>query len=89
VYITMPDSDGTHLLPERAREMWQHLRTSLLYFFRSEPPADAAQDAASAQQQLKEYAKLVEQYFPINMCTFNLHVLVCRLVEQEKGGCPR
>uniref|UniRef100_A0A383VXT3 LysM domain-containing protein n=1 Tax=Tetradesmus obliquus TaxID=3088 RepID=A0A383VXT3_TETOB len=85
VYITKPDSDGTPLLPERAKKMWQHLRAGLLYFLRSEPPEDAAQDAAAAQQQLKEYATLVEQHFPISMCTFNLHVLVCRLAEQEKA----
>jgi hypothetical protein len=85
VYITMPDSNGNQLLHPDAQKMWQHMRAGLLYFFRSEPPADAAQSAADAQAELKKYAKLAEELLPINMCTFNLHVLVCRLVEQEKG----
>jgi hypothetical protein len=63
--------------------MWDNLRRGLLYFCRSNPTAGVPTTAESAVACLKRYATLVEQQFEVNMCKFNLHLLVCRLASQE------
>jgi hypothetical protein len=82
VYVLMP-AVGENVLPSKLREMWALLRAGLLYFCRLNPALDAAQDAGAAVAALRGYAKLVEQEFGVRMCKFNLHLLLCRLAEQE------
>jgi hypothetical protein len=82
VYVLMPNN-GVPLLHPDVQQMWQHLRAGLLYYCRSVPNADVAQSAADATAELKAYACLVQEKFGKSMCKFNLHLLVCRLADQE------
>ena len=79
----MAEGGTNHILHPHAAEMWQHLRAGLLYFCRSFPVEGTAQDVAAAAGELRQYAKLVEQRFGLKMCKYNLHLLVCRIAEQE------
>jgi hypothetical protein len=54
-----------------------------LYFCRSNPIDGVAQDVDAAVSELKQYAALVQQHFGVQMCKFNLHLLVCRIAKQE------
>ena len=83
VYVLM-SAAGESVLPQMVREMWALLRSGLLYFCRVHPAVDVAQDRDAAVAALKAYAVLVEQEFGVRMCKFNLHLLLCRLAEQEK-----
>jgi hypothetical protein len=82
VYI-LRGNGAQPLLEPRLAEMWEQLRKGLLYFCRVNPLDDIAQDREQAQAALKSYGALVEQHFPLSMCKFNLHLLVCRLYAQE------
>lgn len=82
VYILKPHN-GQPLLHPVAAEMWQQLRAGILYFSRVHPLPCCAQTAQHAQDALKSYAKLVEEHFGPQMCKFNLHLMVCRLLWQE------
>lgn len=82
VYVTMPEN-GMAVLPPVVADMWQKLRSGLLYFCRVRPLQDCAQTVQAAAAQLRAYACLVQQHFGPKMCKFNLHVLVCRLLAQE------
>jgi hypothetical protein len=84
VYLLMPH-EGRPLLHPTVEQMWGHLRSGLLYFCRVDPLPDCAQTAAAAQTELKAYARLVEVHFGPSMCKFNLHLLICRLVLQERA----
>jgi hypothetical protein len=79
------DGVTKHILHPWAAEMWQHLRAGLLYFCRSFPVEAVAQDADAAAAELRQYAKLVEQRFGLSMCKYNLHLLVCRIAQQESA----
>lgn len=77
------DGISKHILHPNVAKMWQHLRAGLLYFCRSLPVEGVAHDVHAAAAELKQYAKLVESHFGLQMCKFNLHLLVCRIAKQE------
>lgn len=81
--VVLRPHEGQALLPPVLLEMWSSLRNGLLYFCRSYPTPGVPTTADDAVACLKQYAALVEKHLPLNMCKFNLHVLVCRLVAQE------
>jgi hypothetical protein len=83
MYVLRPDAQGRSLLHPTVEKMWNELRSGLLYFCRSYPTPGVAESASAACAHLKEYAKLVEEQFGTTMCKFNLHLLICRLVDQE------
>jgi hypothetical protein len=82
VVLLRPHS-GEQLMPALLIEMWSNLRQGLLYFCRSDPTPGVPQTPEGAVACLKKYAALVEQHFGLNMCRFNLHLLVCRLAAQK------
>ena len=49
---------------------------------------DAAPDLASAQEALMDYCLLASDYTVMRLCKYNMHVMLCRLAEQEliRGG---
>jgi hypothetical protein len=86
VFMLQPyvaDGVTKQILDPRADEMWQHLRAGLLYFCRSYPVEGVAQSVNVAAEDLLEYAVLVERHFGLQMCKYNLHLLVCRIARQE------
>jgi len=75
-------------LPEGLDRMWKLIQRFVNHYCRG---VSFAGHGASFEHQsnlaanaLKEYAVLVEENFPSKMCTYNLHMLVCRLPVQEK-----
>jgi hypothetical protein len=73
-----------------AAKMLGKLRCALLYFMRPEGErvTDAAGSSKEAQEALMEYCMLADTYTRKRLCKYNLHVLQCRLAEQEecRGG---
>lgn len=72
--------------------MWKCLREGVLFFIRPYAEGDGSQEqvwaeykAASeaAALQLHEYACLAEEHFGHVLCTYNLHILICRLPRQQ------
>ena len=72
--------------------MWELLTPSLLHYFRHEVVGDHPTGPGSliseaererAKVDLLNFAGLVERYLPPEMCTYNLHLLVCHLHRQE------
>lgn len=76
-YLFMGD-----ILPEPLREMWELLQMIVLHYCHGIPYSQLDADQAAAA--LKHYASLVEANFEREMCTYNLHIAVCRLPEQER-----
>lgn len=84
---------GTDILEQRMQHMWELLRKSLLHYFRlhvvgDDPtgPGSSFSPAArkAAARQLRQFATLAEQNGLVQLCTYNLHILVCRLEKQEQ-----
>lgn len=76
-YLFMGD-----ILPPLLKEMWELLQIAVGHYCHGISFSAGAADAAAAA--LKKYAVMVEKNFPIGMCTYNLHIAVCRLPRQEK-----
>lgn len=72
--------DGT--LPDPLEKMWSLLQIIVHHYCHGLPFSQG--DAEVAGNALLEYAKLVEEHFEAKMCTYNLHIAVCRLPEQER-----
>lgn len=90
---------GDILHDARLRSMWAHLRPVVVHCMRGpdqehlQALAEGNEDCNSREVALRashvacdhllRYAKLVEAHFPSAACTYNLHVLACRLKHQE------
>ncbi|GLI64632.1 hypothetical protein VaNZ11_007950 [Volvox africanus] len=59
--------------------MWNNLRTALLHYFRYDPSDFSADANNHAARLLKSFSIAAEHVFGIQFCTYNLHILVCRL----------
>lgn len=70
---------GPGVLSPLLEKMWGYLVTAVEHYFHAVAGVSYT-DAGSqrAADALLSYAKLVEQHFGWNMCTFNLHIAVCR-----------
>jgi len=75
------------VLPHDLKLMWELLQTAVEHYCHGVSFSD--QGAIAAAEALRQYAvmvekKVVEKKFPDSMCTYNLHIAVCRLPRQEK-----
>lgn len=82
VYV-LKHHNGRPLLPKKTQEMWDCLRKGLLYFLRLFPTDDAPKQCSEAVASLKRYAEIAEEEKQYSLCMYNLHVLICRLSDQE------
>lgn len=87
--LVLGPSGIMHVLhDERLRTMWGLLRNFILHHMRmgdaslDEEGLKAARHAA--RNSLEEYAKLAEGHFGKVLCKYNLHMLVCRLWQQQR-----
>jgi hypothetical protein len=71
--------DGT--LPQPLEKMWKLLQIIVHHYCHGIPYSQS--EAEKAAGCLMEYAKMVEEHFETKMCTYNLHIAVCRLPVQE------
>jgi hypothetical protein len=85
-YILKPDDRGRPILPECVAEMWAKLRNSILYFTRCDPLPGVPSKLEDAKKYLWEYSKMVEEHMSHDMCTFQLHVMNCRIPSQEAAS---
>lgn len=90
-YIFLP---GT--LTPRLEEMWSLLQKVVHHYCRgvsfTKSHGSTFKDQSDlAAEALRKYAVLVEENFPSSMCTYNLHMLVCRLPvqEQQRGSSAK
>eukprot|EP00884_Botryococcus_braunii_P006790 jgi/Botrbrau1/16111/Bobra.7_2s0075.1 len=87
VYILRPDR-GRPLLTPELQAMWDNLRRGLLYHLRiclHVDQDDIATTCQAATTHLKEFARLAEVHCGPVLCTYNLHMLICRLQDQEEA----
>jgi hypothetical protein len=82
VYVLRPYK-GVNILPDALSKMWDFLRRGLLYFMRVCPQVDVPTTAEGAKRLLKRYGAEAERLFGPTACSYNLHMLVCRLADQE------
>jgi hypothetical protein len=71
------------VLHEDMAYAWSLLRTSLLYFFRAAKVSGVCTNVTEAWQALFDYAEFMEEMVGLQMCKYNLHLLLCRLKDQE------
>jgi hypothetical protein len=86
VYILRPQNGRPLLAPEVAT-MWDCLRRGLLYYLRGCLHADQDDIPSSCEEAsalLNEGARLAEIHLG-RLCTYNLHLLICRLEDQENA----
>lgn len=78
-------SGGTgSVLRGHTKEMWELLRRGMLYYLRADPLPGVADNLEDAHAALTQYAQMVEEHFPPAMCTYLLHIAICRLPDQER-----
>ncbi|GIL67471.1 hypothetical protein Vafri_20814 [Volvox africanus] len=90
-------SSANSLLPTVIREvngtpvefnlgtMWFQFRTALLHYLRYDP-TDFSEDANDrAAKELASFSSAAEHVFGLEFCTYNLHLLGCRLRDQERA----
>jgi hypothetical protein len=68
--------------------MWDNLRCGLLYYLGiclHVDQDDIATTCKAATAKLKEFARLAEVHCGPMLCTYNLHMLICRLQDQEEA----
>jgi len=84
LYIFLP---GT-LSPLLSR-MWELLQVVVHHYFRGINFSEETRRVAA--ESILEYARLVELHFPATMCTYNMHMVACRLPRQEaqRGSAAR
>ena len=82
-------------LPEGLDRMWKLIQRFVNHYCRgvsfTAPGVSFEYQSKLAAQALHEYAVLVEEKFPSRMCTYNLHMVVCRLPvqEQQRGSAAK
>jgi hypothetical protein len=82
-------------LPEGLHRMWKLIQRFVNHYCRgvsfTEPGGSFESQSKLAADALREYAVLVEEKFPSKMCTYNLHMVVCRLPvqEQQRGSAAK
>lgn len=81
--IILRSDAGRPVLTPALRRMWDCLRRGLLYFVRVRPLEDVPKTADEATKLLKRFGCLLERYVGAQACSSNLHMLVCRLGDQE------
>jgi hypothetical protein len=64
--------------------IWESFRSAILYFLREKKVHGVKKKLHRAHKKLLEFARLLYARFGIHACKYNLHVLLCRLVDQEK-----
>ena len=66
-------------------DMWVELRTALMHYFRYDPNEFTPAKCDLAAARLRHFARDAEHVFGPTFCTYNLHVLCCRLRQQERA----
>ena len=92
VYV-LHKHDGVDVMPKVTKDgqiydlgaMWGSLRTSLLHYMHYDPEDFSDEACDKAIRGLRAFARDAEAVFGHCMCTYNLHVLCCRLREQERA----
>lgn len=74
---------GKPVLSPVLSDMWDSLRRGLLYYLRLNPPGGVPENRGDATKLLKRYGELLETHVGARFCTYNLHMLVCRLARQD------
>jgi hypothetical protein len=87
--LILAPSGGKHVLHDkRLHEMWGLLRDFLLHHMRMVDPylseADFREARHTARSNLERYAALAQDNFGRVLCKYNLHLLVCRLWQQQR-----
>jgi hypothetical protein len=62
---------------------WGHLRAAVLHYMRLREDTLEPAVREAAREHLRKYAKAVETYLPVHLCTFNLHLIVCHSYKQK------
>ncbi len=84
VYVLRPHN-GVNILPHEVSKMWDFLRRGLLHFMRMCPQEDVPKTAEEAKRLLKRYGAEAQRHIGPVACSYNLHMLVCRLADQENA----
>jgi hypothetical protein len=85
-YIFRPDENGVSMWPcPEVGEAWEELQLGLLHYFRYEEGTFTIEARKAAFLHIYRFAQLWEALVGERGCTFNLHVLVCRLFQQESA----
>ncbi len=83
-YLFHALEDDTSVWPHPdMQRAWECLQLALLHYFRFEEGGFTPEARKAAADHLYEFAQLWEGLLGLRACTFNLHLLVCRLYDQE------
>jgi hypothetical protein len=63
--------------------LWTSFRTGILYFLREKKVDGVAQNVDDAYKALYTFSKKLYDQFGITACRYNVHVLLCRVRDQE------
>ena len=80
-----PDRRRVEILNSDVGKMWTLLRNAMLYYVRCAPLPGVPKTLEEAQRCMWEYSCLVERHCNPGMCTFLLHIINCRIPDQERA----
>lgn len=74
---------------ERILVMWGHLRKAVMFFMHFQPGQHTEEHIAQAQEDLFQYARLVQEAFDTSqLMTFQLHTVMAHAAEQARACGP-
>lgn len=92
--LVWADTVASHVLlesgiDERILEMWGHLKKAAVYFLRYQPGQHQEHYIDEAQEELFQYARLVQWYFGGNeLLTYQLHACMAHVAAQARHSGP-
>jgi hypothetical protein len=64
--------------------IWKLYRTGMLFFLREKHVSGVADSAEEAWECLYQFGTLLQDRFGITACKYNLHIILCRILDQQR-----
>ncbi len=85
----LADQEGVQVWPRtEMKEMWVLLRAFILHHVRDTDPEEWEGRRVQVRDGMFKFSKLGLQVFGRKFCTYNLHLLNCRMYDQESAKGP-
>jgi hypothetical protein len=72
------------VLDDGLAAIWNSFRKGILYFLRERRVTGVVDNAEDAHASLFHFGELLFRRYGVTACRYNLHIMLCRLVDQER-----
>jgi hypothetical protein len=72
------------VLAQELANIWRLFRRGILFFLRERHVSDLPSNAREAWDSLYAFGKAMHERFGVTACKYNLHIILCRVLDQER-----